>query len=226
VLHANRETDDGAEAPETEFSNQTATAWWPGGPNIMKISALLFLLTVSLLWCGSAAGYSLYFDPAEQTVGLNQTAEISVWISGLGDHATPNLGAYDIEIGYDESLLQLTSITFHEYLGLSGTGNFNTLVPGVLRVYEVSVLLDEELSALQPGAFPLVSMEFRMQNLLSSQIEILEATLSDGDGIPFYAAFQSANVYAVPLPSALMLLASALMGIVGVRRLRAKPDVA
>ena len=185
----------------------------------MKMSALCLLLTLSLLWCGNAAGYNLYFDPSEQTIDLGQTAAVNLWISGLGDHSTPNLGAYDLEIGYDQSVLQLTSIGFNEYLGLSGTGSFNALVPGVLRVYEVSLLLDSELSALQPDAFPLVSLEFRMQDLINSQIEILKADLSDGDGSALFAAFQSANVTAVPVPPALILLASALIGLGGIRRL-------
>ena len=150
-------------------------------------------------------------NPAETaTFSAGASAPAQILVDYLGDEDPPPAVFMD---------LRAFNIAFNEYLGLSGTGSFNTLVPGVLRVYEVSILLDPELSALQPDAFPLVSLEFRMQDLINSQIEILKAVLSDGDGIPLYAAFQSANVYAVPVPPALILLASALIGFGGIRRL-------
>jgi hypothetical protein len=188
----------------------------------MNKSVLLFFLALILILPRQALGYSLYFNLSEPVLGLNETTEASVWISGLGDQTPPNLGAYDLEIAYDPNVLRYDSLTFSSYLGYPGNSlsSFEIKNPGTLAVLEVSLLLNGALEALQPGTFPLVSLQFTMTALENSTLRFLKANLSDGDGYPLYADLQSATVYAVPIPSPLLLLSGAILGLGAWRRKR------
>jgi hypothetical protein len=185
----------------------------------MKKSILISFFALSFIFSGQASGYSLYFTTPGSAVGLNETAEVSIWISGLGNYSAPNLGAYDLEIGFNQDVLRFESLSFAGFLGYPGNSfsSFSLSSLGVLAVLETSIL-NGVLSSLQPGAFPLVSIQFTLTALENSTLTFLSASLSDGDGFAIYADLQSANVYAVPIPSSLLLLSVAVLGLGAYRR--------
>lgn len=187
----------------------------------MKKSSLIYCLIIFFILSGQQAfGASLSFIPAETTLGLNETIDVSVWISGIGVQGEPNLGGYDLDIRFDPDVLRLESIGFESFLGHPGLGSSSDLVigPGILSVLEVSFLDVTELAALQPSTFPLVNLLFRMTALENSTLEFLKADLSDPLGNAFSASLQAAEIYAVPLPSTLLLLSGAVLGIGTYRR--------
>jgi hypothetical protein len=185
----------------------------------MKKSTLISFFALSVIFAGQAFGYSLYFATPGSAVGLNQTAEVSVWISGLGNYAAPNLGAYDLEIGFNPGVLQFESLSFASYLGYPGNSIplYELSSPGVLSILETS-LFNGVLNTLQPGAFPLFSIQFTLTALENSTLTFLSAGLSDGAGNAIYADLQPASVYAVPIPSSLLLLSAAVLGLGACRR--------
>ena len=180
----------------------------------MKKSMMISFFALSVIFSGQAAGYSLYFATSGAAVGLNETTAVGIWVSGLGNYAAPNLGAYDLEIGFDPNVLHFESLSFSSFLGSPGSSisSYGLKAPGVLSVWETS-LLNGVLSSLQPGSFPLVSIQFTLTALQNSSLTFLSAGLSDGDGYTLYADLQSANVYAVPIPSSLLLLSGAALGL-------------
>jgi hypothetical protein len=188
----------------------------------MKKAALFIFFALSCILPLPALGFSLYFDVSKPVLDVNESTNVSVWISGLGNQAPPNLGGYDLEIGYNPQVLQLDSFAFGSLLGYPGNslGSFETPSPGTLAVYEVSLLLNGALESLQPGAFALLSMQFTMAALADSTLTFLKASLTDGDGYPIYATLNPVNVYAVPIPSSLLLLSGAVAGLGAFRRLQ------
>jgi hypothetical protein len=189
----------------------------------MKKSIMIIFFALSVILSGQASGYSLYFTTSGTAVGLNETTAVGIWISGLGNYAAPNLGAYDLEIGFDPNVLRFESLSFSSFLGFPGSSisSFGLKTPGVLSVRETS-LLNGVLSSLQPGSFSLVNIQFTLTALQGSTLSFLSAGLSDGDGYSLYADLQSANLYAVPIPSSLLLLSGAVLGLGAYRRKRFK----
>ena len=67
------------------------------------ISILFCVLT--LLVAGSSHALTLSFAPSDQTIGIGDTALVDLNISELGDYDAPSLGAFYVEITFDDSIL-------------------------------------------------------------------------------------------------------------------------
>jgi hypothetical protein len=211
---------DAAKRAQTEKAWITDCRFRKGRRGQMKKSLVYILLMVCAI-PGIGCGYGLFFNPAAPTVAEGDVFGIELWVSGLGDGVHPSLGAFDIELTFDDSVLAFQSLQFGGYLSdsLGSQQSYSTGL-GLVSLTEVSMLSNAELDALQPPAFSLATLQFAMVQLAASTIGFQNVELSDGLGSLFYANLQPAIVHAVPLPSALILLASALVGIGGVRRYR------
>jgi hypothetical protein len=75
----------------------------------------------------------------------------------------PSLGAFDLDVSFDPSVLLPLDVAFGPFLGdpslLEALTDFN-FFPGLVDLAEVSLLLPEELDALQRASFPLATLVF------------------------------------------------------------------
>jgi hypothetical protein len=194
----------------------------------MKKPTMICIIGLAMILCGNAFATSLFFDPSASVLYLNEIATINVWISGLGDGVAPNLGAFDLGITYDASLLALQSFSFSNYLGYpTDSFTFGSIGSGLLSVQEVSFLPDAALASLQPSAFSLLSMDFRTIGLGIGLISFQKADLSDGLGLSLSAELRQAlvNVAQAPTPvpepaTWLLVSAGGLMGMGYMKRKR------
>jgi hypothetical protein len=186
----------------------------------MKKSLVYILLLVCAL-PGIGCGYELFFNPAAPTVAEGDVFDIELWVSGLGDGVHPSLGGFDIELSFDDSILSFQSLQFGNYLSDSiGSTQSHSSGPGLVALTEVSMLSNAELDTLQPAAFSLATLQFAVIQLAMSTIGFQKWDLSDGEGYSLTAELTPATIHAVPVPSALILMASALMGVCGARQFR------
>ena len=78
-----------------------------------KISTLLVILAmVTFLIPSGASAIMLGFEPISQDVPLGTPADVALTISGLGDLVPPSLGAFDVDIGFDSTVLAFVSAAF------------------------------------------------------------------------------------------------------------------
>jgi len=143
--------------------------------------------------------------------------EIDVTVSGLGGF---DLGAFDLNVNYDDELLTFGSYTLSEELGSFGEGDaedwsLGDIGSGTVNLAVLSYLFD---FSTQPDAFTLATLTFSGDEAGLAGISLSDIILSDdlGDPIPFTVS--GTDISAVPIPGAVWLLGSALVGIVGLRR--------
>lgn len=161
------------------------------------------------------------------TVGDTVTVELN--IAGLGDGIPPSLGAFFVEVEFDEGILGFDSVTYGSFLGDPTDPletDINTTVdPGIVGLDEFSFLSDSELDALQPDSFPLASLRFTGLTVGTSAITFNFLDLSDAVGSSILdPGLESTSIVVIPVPSSLVLIASALAawaGFAGRRRLAA-----
>ena len=195
----------------------------------MKKLIILLVTFLMLVFCNTTASQAvtLSFDPYFQVVSLGNQVDVDVVISGLGDGVAPSLGAFNIDIGYNPTILHFTNYALDTYLGdsslfwealdLSG----GETILGLVNIAEYSYLLATELDILQPSSFTLATLTFATQSLDTSSLNISSSyVLGDASGDPLTADLQSGSINVVPEPATLFLLGTGLAGIGFLRKKR------
>jgi hypothetical protein len=174
------------------------------------------------------------FQPASTFASTGDSISFDLVISGLGDFSPDSLGAFDISIGFDDSVLAFTGYSLGDFLGEialleaidASTGNLGNVV----NVAEVSLLSALALDTLQPGEFILATLNFNVINLASgavTQLAVLSgAVLADADGMSLPAtALGTASVVGIgsapspiPEPGTIYLLTASLLGWLVLKR--------
>jgi hypothetical protein len=140
----------------------------------------------------AAAPVNLAFAPPAQLVAVGGSATVQLVISGLGNHAAPSLGDYDVLVVFDPNILASTSVTFGDpvlgdQLDLFGLGNLNgsqLMRPGSLRVFEISLDAAADLDSMQPASFTLATLDFHAIGEGTSTLSIQINSLGDSIGNP------------------------------------------
>lgn len=155
----------------------------------MKIRALLPLVPLALFLAPGLAGAAT-IDLTGMT-SADGTVSATIAISGVESLAEPSLGAYDLDLSYDTSVLAFTSIDFGSFLGGPSSSLQDVNVSGgVVDFAEVSLLSTALLQAIQPDDFILATVYFTslvMEETLT-ELSITSAILSDGNGAQISAS--------------------------------------
>jgi hypothetical protein len=151
--------------------------------NIKEFS-IITLTGTSAVGVGSKAlaAVSLSLEPSTQTINVGASAAMDLVISGLADHASPSLGAFDLDLKYDPAILSAVSLTFGSYLdlGVLGSSRFSDLsTVGIIHVDEVSFEDSIALNDAQPSTFTLTTLNFTGFAPGTSAVDLSFASLSD-----------------------------------------------
>ena len=188
--------------------------------------ATAFVLTVSICMCPAnvAASVTLTLNPADQTVNLGGTANVTIGISGLGDMDSPALSMFTIALAFDPAILSVNHVVFGDqvagmdYLAPSGPAGSQTTAgvttPGTLALSELSLELPAALVNVQPDTFGLATVTFDAVGLGTSPLISGAVLLVNELGGPLWPdplfIPGSITVPAIPAPGA------AVLGLIGV----------
>ena len=149
--------------------------------------------------------------------------EVELTISGLGNSAAPSLGAFDINISFNPTILSFNTAQFGDpnlgdQLDVFDLGSITEVRDnaGVVNLIELSLDSPADLDALQADSFTLTLLTFVTIGVGTTSLDIVDLSLADADGavLPI-DDLVSASVTVVPLPSGLVLLASGIFGVAG-----------
>jgi hypothetical protein len=193
------------------------------------ISVGLFCVVVFL--SSNVWAISLTFNPDMASIGISDPIDVDIVISDLGEF--DDLAAFDLDVGYDDTILAYSGYTLGSDLGSpldsvdassgyigDGLGN------GVINLAEVSFLWD---FSSQPDSFTLATVSFVGDMEGSSSLAFSNVILSDplglSLGVPSLGdgsiTVESGQVAPVPEPATILLMISGLfgMGVFGRKRL-------
>jgi hypothetical protein len=181
---------------------------YPGKP----MNTLLLLSSAVLSFGGVlSAGTILVLVPSSEGVTGGQTVNVAIDIFGLGN--PPSVGAFDLSVAFNPSLLApaATPVTFGPYLGDPGITALAafTLSPGAVEFAEVSLLDSPSLDSLQAtqnGNFALGTLSFRALNSGTATFAFTTGVVDDAFGNKLVAIPEP--IMTVPLGSALLAMAA------------------
>lgn len=179
----------------------------------LRILALAVLLTGSTI--GTAA--QLSFSPSAATILEGDTLAVDLEISGLGDFASPSLGAFKTDILFDDAILDFDSVVYGALLGDPDPLSFETDIvtttgAGLVTLDEFSFLFDFELDALQPETFSLATLNFTGQAVGTSALTFGDVDLSDAVGNTLSPTLNTGSIQVdpretpMPIPATLALV--------------------
>ena len=188
---------------------------------------VVFCLVFIFLTASPSLAITVGIYPPSQDVTVGNTAEVELVISGLGLFSSPSLGAFDIDIGYDASLLSFSNATFGDpifgdQLDLFGFGSLSGVGagPGSVNLFEVSFDSPTDLDAFQLDSFILATLTFDTILQGSTPLTIDRLVLSDSSGLSLSAGTiqGNININSIPEPSTILLLGIGLVAVTGYRR--------
>ncbi|MGH0033648.1 MAG: cohesin domain-containing protein [Myxococcota bacterium] len=116
-----------------------------------KIAIWTATVALGLFVAGAASAITIGFSPDSQTGEVGDPLSFDVVISDLGGEI---VSAYDLDITFDDSIIDVNSVAFSAELGDPGAFEVlydANLSPGVLDIAGLSLLSDASLAALQNG---------------------------------------------------------------------------
>jgi hypothetical protein len=133
-----------------------------------------------------AAAISISQQPSTQNIGVGGNAAVNIMVSGLGNLASPSVGAFDFHLSYDQTIVSASSVTFGTFLDLGAFGSIRSSdlsIPGSIQLDEVSLESAGALNAAQPDSFTLATLSFVGIAPGISPISFTSATLFDETGV-------------------------------------------
>lgn len=197
----------------------------------------LFILATLLMLTGIAqASVVSNFNPANLFLSITRISQtgnsvnVDIGISGLASGAAPSLSGYDVNLSFDPSYLAFAGVVFGDaalgnQLDLASLGSttiFELAGAGIVNLFELSGDTVEDLNTLQADSFNLATVTFDVLNAGTSLMQLDINALVDAGGNALSAVTLSAPVTTVPLPSAFLLMAPALAGLMCAGKRRQK----
>ena len=147
--------------------------------------------------------------------GPGNTGNVFLTVSGLGNFVSPHLGAFDLELTFDPSIIALNQVNFLDQLGdppLGAVEGASMLNATTVELFEVSLLPD---LSFQPDHFSLAYLTFTALAQGTSPLDVSLVALGDENGNPLSATVQNASFQVMPEPASLLLLGSCLGALTG-----------
>ncbi|MDP3334953.1 MAG: cohesin domain-containing protein [Methylococcaceae bacterium] len=197
----------------------------------------LFILATLLMLTGiTQASVASTFNPTSLFLSITRISQtgnsvnVDIGISGLASGAAPSLSGYDVNLSFDPSYLSFTGVVFGDaalgnQLDLASLGSttiFELAGAGIVNLFELSGDTVEDLNTLQADSFNLATVTFDVLNAGTSLLQLDLNALVDAGGNTLSAITLSAPVTTVPLPSAFLLMAPALAGLMCAGKRRQK----
>lgn len=199
----------------------------------MRKNLLAAMLALGLGLAATASQAAiLSFQPSAQTKFLGQSASVDVVLSGLTADGQIVSG-YDFNVAFDDNILDLVAVTFSGNLGAPADSLFDAVLStGSVNLFEVSLLSDIDLDALQGDSVVLATLQFTGAAVGTSPLSI-NSLIMDGykllgtdPAVPVVLdpTLQGGSItiidngQPVPEPATLALTAIALAGLAAVRR--------
>jgi len=184
---------------------------------LLKVAVAVFLVAAAVLWMSPAKAATISVSPASQSIVNGDSVDVSIVISGLGDGAADSLGAFDLNLTFDNSILSYTAAAFGDpvlgdQLSLGGSGTYTAATPGAGLVNLVQLSFDPValLNSDQAGSFVLAVLSFDAVGLGDSVLDFSGIILSDASGAALSSTASSASISVIPVPAAMWLFLSAL----------------
>jgi hypothetical protein len=193
------------------------------------LRTVVFLVCAEVvLWAAPASAIVISFVPTDQTVDLGSAVGVDLVISDLGNFTAPSLGSFDLDVMYDAAILSAPSVTLTALLGDDSQGEtiegVDVSMPGLIDLFLVSLLPQQELEALQPASFVLLTLTFDAIAQGVSALELPQVLLGDALGTELEVIAGSGSITVrgtgagVPEPSLAGLLFGAALGVFARRR--------
>ena len=189
-------------------------------------------LFLSVMTAASAYPAMLSLGASAPQVGVGQTTEIELLVSGLGDGVAPSLGAWIIDITYDSAVFSIgdTDVTFGTSLGdpdLDTFASVDASTAGIVLLDQTSFLLPADLVALQSSSFTLATLRFTGLAPGTGVFGFSFTDLAD-ENVPSNAIALDGTLGTtmavvsseIPEPATVTLLGLSLLGMAVVRRKR------
>lgn len=166
--------------------------------------------------------FSLTMVSISDITQTDNSVNVQISVSGLGANIAPSLGTYDLDLSFDPSHLAFSGAVFGDALlgnqldlfNLGGNSSGAELTAsGTVNFYELSFDSVADLNTLQADSFSLVTVSFDVLNFSTSQLTLSANVFGDAEGNDLLVTTLSAPITTVPLPSAIFLMASGLMGL-------------
>ncbi len=153
-------------------------------PRTRSIGATLLGALLFVSHIAGASATTLSISPSGQNVNLGQPTAVDIVIAGLGDGIAPSLGAFEVEIGFDESRLALSDVVFSDLLGDIGIDADASSTPSTSTVglFGFSFLFADELALIQSDSFTLATLSFDTIAAGDANVRGISTFLSDGIG--------------------------------------------
>jgi len=169
----------------------------------------------ALLSTHYAEAISLALAPSAASVSLGDAVNVDVNIAGLASGGPPSVGAFDLDVAFDPSVLSPTGVAFGPFLGnpllFEALTDFKFSTPGIVDFAEVSLLSPFELDVLQPATFSLATLSFTAIGSGTSQFNFA------GD-IRVDDPFGNKLSISIPEPATVILLGLGFIALCIIRR--------